>query len=202
MSREQKIAVVEAYLECFATKALSKVSFAEDVTFEGPRMPKLTGRATILGFLTQVLPVVRGIQLKQYIVEGDYVSTIFDMETVNGVDHVFDRIHIEMDRLRPFMRSITPSKRLRDKPSRRTLLSNPGHRNLETRWAFHKGSFVREHISMLDCDRTGHAGPVYRHSRITSSPHFSRGSRQEVKTQRRKSGKRPLFSWHNCVVQT
>jgi hypothetical protein len=94
MSREQKVAVVEAYLDCFRTKDLSKVSFAEDVTFEGPRMPKLTGRATILGFLTQILPVVRGIQVKQHIVEGDYVATIFDMETVNGVDHVFDRIHI------------------------------------------------------------------------------------------------------------
>ena len=57
-------------------------------------MPKLTGRATILGFLTQILPVVRSIQLKQHSVEGDYVATIFDMETVNGVDHVFDRIHI------------------------------------------------------------------------------------------------------------
>jgi hypothetical protein len=57
-------------------------------------MPKLTGRATILGFLTQILPEVKGIQLKQHIVEGDYVATIFDMETVNGVDHVFDRIHI------------------------------------------------------------------------------------------------------------
>jgi hypothetical protein len=94
MSREQKVAVVEAYLDCFGTKDLSKVSFAEDVTFEGPRMPKLTGRATILGFLTQMLPVVRGIQLKQHIVEGDYVATVFDMETINGVDHVFDRIHI------------------------------------------------------------------------------------------------------------
>jgi ketosteroid isomerase-like protein len=94
MSREQKVAVVEAYLDCFVTKDLSKVSFAEDVTFEGPRMPQLTGRATILGFLAQILPVVRGIQLKQHIVEGDYVATIFDMETVNGVDHVFDRIHI------------------------------------------------------------------------------------------------------------
>ena len=72
--------MVEAYLDCFATKDLSKVSFAEDVTFEGPRMPKLTGRATILGFLTQILPVVRGIQLKQHIVEGDYVATIFDMD--------------------------------------------------------------------------------------------------------------------------
>jgi len=31
---------------------------------------------------------------KQHIVEGDYVATLFDMETVDGVDHVFDRIHI------------------------------------------------------------------------------------------------------------
>ena len=94
MSREQRVAVVEAYLDCFATKDLSKVPFAEDVTFEGPRMPKLTGRATVLGFLAHILPMVRGIQLKQHIVEGDYVATVFDMETVNGVDHVFDRIHI------------------------------------------------------------------------------------------------------------
>jgi hypothetical protein len=94
MSREQKIAAVEAYLDCFATKDLSKVPFAEDVTFEGPRMPKLTGRQVILGFLTSILPMVKGIQLKQHIVEGDYVATVFDMETVNGVDHVFDRIHI------------------------------------------------------------------------------------------------------------
>jgi ketosteroid isomerase-like protein len=94
MSREQKVAAVEAYLDCFATKDLSKVSFAEDVTFEGPLMPKLTGRQTILGFLTTILPMVKGIQLKQHIVEGDYVATIFDMETVHGVNHVFDRIHI------------------------------------------------------------------------------------------------------------
>jgi SnoaL-like domain len=94
MSREEKVSVVEAYLDCFTTKDLSKISFAEDVTFEGPRMPKLAGRATVLGFLAHILPMVRGIQLKQHIVEGDYVATVFDMETVNGVDHVFDQIHI------------------------------------------------------------------------------------------------------------
>lgn len=94
MSREQKIAAVEAYLNCFITKDLSKVSFAEDVTFEGPRMPKLTGRPTILGFLTHILPMVKAVKLKQHIVEGDYVATVFDMETVNGVDHIFDWIHI------------------------------------------------------------------------------------------------------------
>ena len=94
MSREQKVAVVEAYLDCLGTKDLSKVSFAEDVTFEGPRMPKLTGRPTVFGFLTNILPMVKGIQLKQHIVEGDYVATVFDMESVNAVDHVCDRIHI------------------------------------------------------------------------------------------------------------
>jgi hypothetical protein len=94
MSREEKVSVVEAYLDCFVSKDLSKLSFTEDVTFEGPRMPKLAGRATVLGFLAHILPMVRGIRLKQHIVEGDYIATVFDMETVNGVDHVFDRIHI------------------------------------------------------------------------------------------------------------
>lgn len=94
MSREQTIAVVEAYLDCFATKDPSKVPFAEDVTFEGPRMPKLAGRQTILGFLTTILPMIKSIDVKQHIVEGEWVATVFDMETVNGVDHVFDRIHI------------------------------------------------------------------------------------------------------------
>src|SRR5882757_8202293 len=94
MSREQKVAAVEAYLDCFATKDLSKLSLAEDVVFEGPRMPTLAGRQTVLGFLASILPTVKGIELKQHIVEGDYVATVFDMETVDGVDHVFDRIHI------------------------------------------------------------------------------------------------------------
>jgi hypothetical protein len=35
MSREEKVSVVEAYLDCFTTKDLSKLSFADDVTFEG-----------------------------------------------------------------------------------------------------------------------------------------------------------------------
>jgi len=94
MSREEKVAVVEAYLGCFVTKNVSQVPFSEDVTFEGPRMPKLTGRQTITEFLASILPAVKSIRVKQHIVEADYVATLFDMETVNGVDHVFDRIHI------------------------------------------------------------------------------------------------------------
>ncbi|HEX4164275.1 MAG TPA: nuclear transport factor 2 family protein [Bryobacteraceae bacterium] len=94
MSREQKVAAVEAYLNCFATKDLSEVPLAEDATFEGPLVPKLAGRQTIKGFLGSILPMVKGIQTKQHIVDGDYVATVFDMETTNGIDHVFDCIHI------------------------------------------------------------------------------------------------------------
>jgi hypothetical protein len=94
MLREQKVAVVDAYLDCFVTKDLSKVRFADDITLEGPRMPKLVGKQNVIGFLMTILPMIKGIRLKQHIVEGDYVATVFDMETINGVDHVFDRIHV------------------------------------------------------------------------------------------------------------
>ena len=92
--RKKKIAVVEAYLDCFRTKDPTVVSFAEDVTFEGPLMPRLTGRQSVLGFLNAIIPMVKGVQVKQHIVDGDYVATVFDMETVNGVDHVVDIIRV------------------------------------------------------------------------------------------------------------
>jgi len=59
MSREQKIAAVEAYLDCFVSKNVSEVPFAEDVKFEAPRMPTLTGRKTIIGFLASIMPAIK-----------------------------------------------------------------------------------------------------------------------------------------------
>jgi hypothetical protein len=35
---------------------------------EGPLMPKRTDRETILGFLNSILPMIKGIQVKQHIV--------------------------------------------------------------------------------------------------------------------------------------
>lgn len=90
MSRSEKIAVVESYLNGLLRKDLSSVPFAPGVTFAGPLMPKLSGRGTIVGFLASILPLIKGIEIRQHIVDGDYVATVFDMETVNGVDHVVD----------------------------------------------------------------------------------------------------------------
>ena len=93
MSREDKVAVVEAYLKGLAGKNISKVPFAMDVTFEGPRVPPLAGRQAVFGFLTMILPAIKNIEIK-HIVEGDYVATVFDMETTDGTNRVFDRIRV------------------------------------------------------------------------------------------------------------
>jgi hypothetical protein len=55
------------------------------MTFEGPLMPKLAGRETIVAFLTSIFPFINGIEIRQHVVDGDYVATVFDMETINGV---------------------------------------------------------------------------------------------------------------------
>ena len=94
MTREEKVAVVEAYLKGLVSKDISKVPFATDITFEGPRVPPLAGREAVVGFLKMILPAIKDIQVKQHIVEGDYVATVFDMETTDGTDRVFDRIRV------------------------------------------------------------------------------------------------------------
>jgi hypothetical protein len=44
--------------------------------------------------LTSILPAVKRVQIKQHIVEGDFVATVFEMETIFGVDQVFDRLQV------------------------------------------------------------------------------------------------------------
>ena len=94
MSREENVAVVEAYLTGLTKKELSGVPFALGVVFEGPRVGRLQGRNSVLGFLKSISPMIQRIEIHQHIVEGEFVATVFDMETPHGVDHVFDRIHI------------------------------------------------------------------------------------------------------------
>jgi|SRR6185437_2420348 len=112
MVREEKIKLVETYLESLLNKDLSKVSFANSVTFEGPRMPTLNGRQSVLGFLQKImLPAVKDIRVKQHICEGDHVATVFDMETIDGVEHVFDLIHVVDGQIRGIHAFFYPQQR-------------------------------------------------------------------------------------------
>ena len=100
MSRDEVIAVVEGYLNGLAKKDLSNVPFAPDITFEGPRVPKLVGRQRVVGFLTSIMPFVKRIQIKRHLVDGEFVAIMFDMETVNGTDKVVDWLHVSGGQLR------------------------------------------------------------------------------------------------------
>src|SRR5580765_7947771 len=77
VSRDEAIAVVEAYLNGLAKKNLTNVPFAADITFEGPRVPKLIGRERVVGFLTSIMPLVTRIEIKQHLVDGEFVATMF-----------------------------------------------------------------------------------------------------------------------------
>ena len=100
MSRDEMIAIAEAYLNGLAKKDLSNVPFAADITFEGPRVPKLVGRQSVVGFLTSIMPLLKRIQIKQHLVDGEFVATMFDMETVNGTDKVVDWFQVSGGQLK------------------------------------------------------------------------------------------------------
>jgi hypothetical protein len=100
MSRDEIVAVVESYLNGLAKKDLSNVPFATDITFQGPRVPRLVGRQSVVGFLTSILPLLKSIQIKQHLVDGEYVATMFDMETIHGTDKVFDCLHVSGGQLK------------------------------------------------------------------------------------------------------
>jgi hypothetical protein len=100
MSRDETIAVIESYIKGLRSKDLSNVPFAADVTFEGPRQPRLTGRPNVIAFLTSILPAIKDIRIERHIVEGEYVATVFDMETIFGTDKVFDLLHVSNGQLK------------------------------------------------------------------------------------------------------
>jgi hypothetical protein len=90
-------------------------------------MPKLTGRDTILGFLNSILPMIKGVQVKQRIVDGDYVVAVLDMETVNDVDHVVDVCLVKNGEIGEIRALYYPSQVPRSGPS----LQDLGYRLLE-----------------------------------------------------------------------
>ena len=72
---------------------LQDYPFAEDVSYESPLTPKRTGPEAI-AFLAALFPLMRGADVHQHIVEGEYVATVFQLRTPNGVTTVFDKFRV------------------------------------------------------------------------------------------------------------
>jgi limonene-1,2-epoxide hydrolase len=99
------VAAVERYFNALKDKNLADVPFAPDVVFQGPLSPKLTGSEAVTEFLNGLLPAIRGVQIHRHIADGEYVATIFELETVFGVIPVCDCFRVvngQLKQIRPF----------------------------------------------------------------------------------------------------
>lgn len=99
MSRDEKVALVELYLDCVVRKELDRLPIAAEYTAESPMTQKLSGQAAV-EYLRAVAAGVKGIQIKQHIVEGDHVATFFEEDTIYGRLPVFAKFEIESGRIK------------------------------------------------------------------------------------------------------
>lgn len=98
MTRAEQIAVVESYIRGLGEGDFSAVPFADDVSYESPLTARKTGQEAI-DFLSGLFPLMRGAEIIQHIVEGDYVATVFRLRTSNGVTTIFDKFRVADGRL-------------------------------------------------------------------------------------------------------
>lgn len=99
------VSVVERYLRGLKDHDLAGVPFAPDVAFQGPLSARLTGIDAVTEVLDQMLPVIRDVRVERHIVDGEYVATVFELDTIFGVIPVCDCFHVvdgQLRQIRPF----------------------------------------------------------------------------------------------------
>jgi hypothetical protein len=97
-SRNEQVAVVEAFLAAIVRKDLARLPVAPDLTVETPLTPPRRGQAA-LDYLAAVAANVKAIQTRQHIVECDFVATLFEEDTVHGLLPVFAKFQIVSGRI-------------------------------------------------------------------------------------------------------
>ncbi len=93
MNRDEMVSVVESYINGLGAGDFSRVPFSPDITYESPLTPKIQGQAAI-DFLSGLFPLMRGSEIVQHIVEGEYVASLFVLHTPNGKTYVFDKFRV------------------------------------------------------------------------------------------------------------
>jgi limonene-1,2-epoxide hydrolase len=88
--REDVVRAVETYLNGLGSKDVSSAPFHPDVSFEGPLGPPIQGATAVRQFLTGMFPVINGVRIVRYIVEGQWCACVFDFDTVFGVIPIMD----------------------------------------------------------------------------------------------------------------
>lgn len=104
MTRDEMVSIVESYITGLGSGDFSSVPFSKDITYESPLTPKIQGQEAI-DFLSGLFPLMRGAEIVQHIVEGDYVASVFILHTPNGKTHVFDKFRVvngELKEINPY----------------------------------------------------------------------------------------------------
>lgn len=103
--RTEFVRPVEAYLNGLGAKNLGGVPFADDVTFESPLSPKITGAKALSDFLVGLFPAIKGVTIKRFVVEAPHVVAVFDFHTTFGTIPVCDVFRVEggqLKEIRPY----------------------------------------------------------------------------------------------------
>lgn len=108
MNRDEMVSVVESYINGLGSRDFSQVPFSEDLTLEDPLRQKVRGQEAI-DFLSGLFPVMRGTEVIQHIVEGEYVASLFVLHTPNGKTYVFDKFRVADNELKEINPYFDPS---------------------------------------------------------------------------------------------
>ena len=98
--RESNIEAVELYLDAIRSKDLSRAPIEPDIFFTDPLVGELTGEDAWRGFVGQLLPAVNGVRVHKHVAEGDYVTTLWEADTVWGIIPILEMFRVEDGRIK------------------------------------------------------------------------------------------------------
>lgn len=82
-SREDQVALVETYFDCFVRNEFDAIPIAPDYTGRTPFARELSGEAAV-NYFKLAASHVTSIRIRQHIVEGNRVATLLEEETADG----------------------------------------------------------------------------------------------------------------------
>lgn len=94
MTRQENISVVEAYLNALKQRDMSLAPFADDIIFEDSVAGKVEGAENVKAFLSGFLPAINDVKILQHIVEGEFVCTHWEVDTVFGIIPIMEKFRV------------------------------------------------------------------------------------------------------------
>lgn len=98
--RESNIEAVERYIDAIRSKDLSRAPIMPDIFFTDPLIGELTGEQAWRDFVGQLLPAVHDARVKQHVVEGELVATLWEADTIWGIIPIFELFRVQDGRIK------------------------------------------------------------------------------------------------------